>query len=167
MAALTTAYKMVSKHGFAEVMQNRLTGEHSLHSVHFFDAGDLICEFNAEKTLATPTYLTVQTGVDKHITLSPDFLQYVNHSCDPNVFFDTASMHFIALKKIEPGDEFTFFYPSTEWQMAQPFHCYCGTAACLQTIQGADFLTAEQASRYRLTGFIQEQLQKKAARHEG
>lgn len=159
MAALTTAYKMVSKHGFADIMQNGLTGERSLHAAAFFDAGDTICEFAAEKTLPEATYLTVQTGVEKHITLWPDFLQFVNHSCDPNVFFDTSRMLLTALKKIEPGDEFTFFYPSTEWSMAQPFDCFCGSAQCLHHIQGAAYLTKEQASRYRLTDFILEQLQ--------
>jgi hypothetical protein len=162
MTALTTAYKMVSKHGFADIMQNGLTGERSLHAARFFDAGDTICEFEAEKTLPEATYLTVQTGINKHITLWPDFLQYVNHSCDPNVFFDTSRMLLVALKKIEPGDEFTFFYPSTEWSMAQPFDCYCGTAQCLHRIQGAAFLTKEQASRYKLTDFILEQLQTEA-----
>lgn len=159
MTALTTAYKMVSRHGFADIMQNGITGERSLHATTFFDAGEIICEFSAEKILSEATYLTVQTRPDKHITLWPDFLQYINHGCDPSVFFDTTHMQLIALKKIEPGDEFTFFYPSTEWRMVQPFKCFCGSPQCLHHIQGAAFLTAEQASRYRLTDFIRDQLQ--------
>ncbi len=74
------------------------------------------------------TYLTVQTGTDRHITLIPDFLQYINHSCSPNIFFNTTTMELVCLQPIQPGDEFTFFYPSTEWEMAQPFVCNCGTA---------------------------------------
>lgn len=161
IAALTTAYKMVSKHGFADIMQNGLTGEKSLHAANFFDTGDVICAFSAEKILTEATYLTVQTGPEKHITLAPDFLQFINHSCDPNVFFDTTCMKLSALKKIEPGDEFTFFYPSTEWKMAQPFDCFCGTKQCLHRIQGAFFLRREEASGYRFTDFILEQLQKR------
>lgn len=159
MRALTTAYKMVSRQGFADIMQNGITGERSLHASTFFDVDEVICEFSAEKILREATYLTVQTGPDKHITLWPDFLQFINHSCDPSVFFDTTHMRLIALKKIEPGDEFTFFYPSTEWSMAQPFECFCGSANCLHQIRGAAYLTAEQASLYRLTDFIKEQLQ--------
>ncbi len=159
ITAVTSAYKMVSKHGFADIMQNGITGEKSLHAASFFDAGETICEFSADKVLDTATYLTVQTGEQKHITLEPDFLQYVNHSCDPNVFFDTALMLFIALKEIQPGDELMFFYPSTEWHMAQPFDCFCGTAKCLHKIQGAAFLSEEETKRYRLTHFINEQLQ--------
>ncbi len=158
ITAITTAYSMVSKHGFADVMQNGLTGEKSLHAAAFFDAGDTICLFEPEKILHTATYLTIQTGEQKHITLSPDFLQYVNHSCAPNVFFDTQQMQLVAIQKIEPGDELLFFYPSTEWEMAQPFDCFCGNKCCLQQIRGAAYLTAEEASRYRLTAFISEQL---------
>lgn len=159
ITAITTAYRMVSKHGFADVMQNAHTGEHSLHAAAFFDAGEKICDFEAERILETPTYLTIQTGEFKHITLSPDFLQYVNHSCDPNVFFDTRQMQFIALKEIEPGDELVFFYPSTEWEMVQPFDCFCGNSCCLHNIRGAAFLSEEEIARYRLTDFIREQLQ--------
>ena len=107
----------------------------------------------------TATYLTVQTGEDKHITLQPEFLQYINHSCYPNVFFDTTAMQLVALKEIQPGDELMFFYPSTEWDMSQPFDCFCGTTQCLHRIQGAAYLSDEEAKRYRLTDFINEKFQ--------
>ncbi|MES2003764.1 MAG: SET domain-containing protein-lysine N-methyltransferase [Bacteroidota bacterium] len=158
ITAITAAYKMVSKHGFADIMQNEMTGERSLHAASFFDTGDTICEFSADKILDIATYLTVQTGEQKHITLLPDFLQYINHSCDPNVFFDTTAMQLITLKEIQPGDEFVFFYPSTEWEMAQPFDCFCGTKNCLHRIQGAAFLSEKEIQHYRLTDFINAQL---------
>jgi hypothetical protein len=158
ITAITSAYKMLSKHGFADIMQNTITGEKSLHAAAFFDAGDSVSEFSADKIVTTATYLTVQTGKDKHITLLPDFLQYVNHSCDPNVFFDTTRMQLIALKEIQPGDELMFFYPSSEWEMTQPFDCFCGTTRCLHRIQGAAYLTDEEAMRYRLTDFIYAQV---------
>ncbi|MEN9684465.1 MAG: hypothetical protein RLZZ28_251 [Bacteroidota bacterium] len=159
ISASTSAYKMISRHGFADIMENGVTGEKSLHATSFFDTGEIICAFAAEKTLDTPTYLTLQTGKNKHITLSPGFLQYVNHSCEPNVFFDTSLMKLQALKEIQPGDEFVFFYPSTEWEMIQPFECFCGTQTCLHKIQGAAHLTAAQIKKFRLTDFILEQLQ--------
>ena len=157
--AVTSAYQMLSKHGFADIMQNNDTGEKSLHATAFFDAGETICHFSAESILATATYLTVQTGEDKHITLHPEFLQYINHSCYPNVFFDTTTMELVALKEIQPGDELMFFYPSTEWEMTQPFDCFCGTKQCLHRIQGAAYLSDEETKRYRLTDFIIEKLQ--------
>ena len=158
ITAVTSAYQMVSKHGFADIMQNNGNGEKSLHASAFFDAGETICAFAAEKISEVASYLTVQTGENKHITLQPDFLQYINHSCSPNVFFDTTSMELVALKEVQPGDELMFFYPSTEWDMAQPFDCFCGTKQCLHRIQGAAYLSGEEAKRYRLTDFIMEKL---------
>ncbi len=155
---LTTAYQLVSKHGFADIMQNQVTGEKSVFSTAFFDAGERVCHFSAEKKLSEPNYLTIQIGEDAHITLLPDFLQFTNHSCSPNVFFDTASMELIALVEIQPGDEMVFFYPSTEWEMAQSFSCFCGSANCLGQINGAVHLSEEIISRYRFTEFIQEKL---------
>jgi hypothetical protein len=67
-------------------------------------------------------------------------------------------MEFIALKHIRPGDEFTFFYPSTEWEMAQPFNCHCGTAKCIGTIRGASSLAIDTLSRYKLTDYIRSKL---------
>ncbi|MEO7530145.1 MAG: SET domain-containing protein-lysine N-methyltransferase [Sediminibacterium sp.] len=159
ITAVTSTYKMLSKHGFADIMQNSMTGEKSLHAASFFDAGDRVSEFSADKILETPTYLTVQTGEHKHITLLPEFLQYINHSCDPNVFFDTTNMQLTALKEIQPGDELMFFYPSSEWEMTQSFDCFCGTSKCLHRIKGASHLSEEEAARYQLTDFINEQLQ--------
>ena len=149
----------MTKTDFAKVFRNPATGQHSLHAINFFDAGELICSFTAKETYATPSYLTLQTGLHKHIALFPDCLQYTNHSCDPNVFFDTDKMELIALRPIQPDDEMMFFYPSTEWQMASPFTCNCGTKKCLGTIAGASSLRKDQLTHYRLTSFILIQLQ--------
>ena len=161
--AIISAYAMVSKHGFADIMQNTSTGEKSLHATSFFDAGEVISDFSGSIVLDTPNYLTVQIGEDRHILLQPEFLQYINHSCNPNVFFDTASMQLIALKGIQPGDELLFFYPSTEWDMAQPFDCFCGTSQCLHRIQGAAHLSDNEVMRYRLTQFIRQKIENRTA----
>lgn len=152
------SYSVFSSHGFAEVREDHQSLAKSLHSLLEFFKGDVICHFQAAAILRNPTYLTVQTGLDEHIHLKPEFLKFTNHSCDPTVFFDTASMEFIALKDINPGDEFTFFYPSTEWQMAQPFECLCGSDSCLKNIAGASDMDSEVLRGYRLTNFIQQQL---------
>ena len=149
---------VLSQHVVAEVMQNPISGQKSLHSLQYFQPGDVINPFKAKETHSTPSYLTVQVDTNKHIMLDPVFLQYINHSCDPNVFFDTTSMFVIALKEIRPGDELTFFYPSTEWHMAQPFACNCGTDRCMGQIRGASHIPEEILSKYRLTDFIQQQL---------
>jgi hypothetical protein len=44
--------------------------------------------------------------------------------------------------------------------MAQPFICFCGSKDCLQNIKGAQHIPFDILKNYRLTRFIQEQLQK-------
>jgi hypothetical protein len=165
MEILTTpAYRTISNHGIAEKRQKLSNEQNALFATKAFKPGDIIADFSAGTIAAEPTYLTVQVGVRKHITLQPEFLQYINHSCDPNVFFDTSTMQLVALKELQPEDEMMFFYPSTEWRMTQSFSCYCGSPKCIGKIRGAAYLSQELQSQYRFTDFIQQQLAKKAAR---
>jgi hypothetical protein len=153
--------EVISKHIFADVVLNNETNQRSLFAAANCVPGDVICAFSAATIQPFATYLTVQTGTDRHITLKPEFLQYINHSCAPNAFFNTTSMELVCLQPIQPGDEFTFFYPSTEWEMAQPFVCNCGSAACIQLINGASHLSVETLSKYKLTDFIRQQVRQK------
>lgn len=165
METLTNpVYRTVSNHVIAEVRQKISNEQNALFALRSYQPGEVIADFSAGTISAEPTYLTVQVGVDKHITLQPEFLQYINHSCDPNVFFNTSTMQLVALKELKAEDELTFFYPSTEWEMTQSFDCYCGSPKCIGSIKGAAFLSNELISQYRFTDFIQQQLAKKAAR---
>ena len=165
METLTTpAYRTVSNHVIAERRQKISNNQNALFALQSFQPGEMIAEFSAGTIAAEPTYLTVQVDTGKHITLQPEFLQYINHSCAPNVFFDTTTMKLVALKEIRQEEEMTFFYPSTEWEMTQPFRCYCGSPACLGEIKGAAFLSKNVWKQYRLTDFIQQQLAKRSAR---
>lgn len=67
--------------------------------------------------------LVAQVDEDQHIELLPEWLQHINHSCDPNVLFDTRARKLVALRDIQPGDELCCFYPATEWVMDNPFVC--------------------------------------------
>ncbi len=157
----SATYEVISRHAFAAVWYNTSTHQNSIHAAVAAVPGQVISKFAANRTQSYATYLTIQTGMNTHITLQPDFLQYTNHSCDPNVFFDTTAMEIIALKPIQPGDELTFFYPATEWEMSQPFVCNCKSSNCLQLINGAAHLDRSTLEKYRLTDFIWQQLQQR------
>ncbi|MBL0145958.1 MAG: SET domain-containing protein-lysine N-methyltransferase [Chitinophagaceae bacterium] len=159
--SLNQSKVIVSKHVVANVYQDIDNKQFALHAAIAFNKGDVIADFSAATTQSYASYLTVQVDTDKHITLKPAFLQYINHSCEPTVFFDTALMQLTALTDIKPGQEFTFFYPSTEWDMAQPFVCNCGSKNCLQLINGAKHLDKKTLQKYQLTQFINQQLQLK------
>jgi hypothetical protein len=78
----------------------------------------------------------------------------------PNIFFDTTAYEVICLVEIKTGDQLAYFYPSTEWIMAEPFKCDCGMSNCLGYINGASYLSIEVLADYRLSDFIYEQLKK-------
>jgi hypothetical protein len=153
--------QIVSTHPIGVVYINPATQHHSLLSTGSFRAGDVICDFRAGAVHTSPNRYTVQTGELQHIILEPAFLQYINHSCSPNSFFDTDSFQLVALQDIVENDEFTFFYPSTEWNMSEPFVCLCGEENCIGTIRGASQISSGVISQYRVSSYIKRQLELK------
>ncbi|MCG2612998.1 SET domain-containing protein-lysine N-methyltransferase [Terrimonas sp. NA20] len=166
VTATRPGYRLISDHVFAAVQQNIESKQNAFFAKREYLPGDVVAEFSAGAILKEPTYLTVQIGLTEHILLQPEHLQYINHSCDPNVFFDTYLMKIVALKQISTGDEMTFFYPSTEWDMAQPFDCHCGCRNCLGQIRGAAHINQDIIKTYTLTRFIQQQLHDRSNREK-
>ena len=128
--------------------------QHKLVSSKAFGMGDVVARFRARVELDEPSWITVQVGERVHIVMDPDILGSLNHSCDPNVFLDVEAMRLVALRPIREGEELTFFYPSTEWRMAEPFECGCGTAQCAGRIAGARETPLHVLARYRLNPHI-------------
>ena len=126
----------------------------SLFVLQTLKADTIIADFSYEKKLEQPDRYSVQLNETEHIILSPNYLQYINHSCSPNVFFDTTTMELKTLRQIEAGEELMFFYPSTEWKMTEAFNCICGSSECLGEIQGAAYLTYDNLVKYRFSKYI-------------
>jgi len=130
----------------------------SLYSRKEFRVNEVIVEFTSKRVYPNPSYLTVQISDEEHIELFPEYLECINHSCDPNCFFDTAKKQLISIKPIEDGDELTFFYPSTEWDMDRAFQCTCRSKNCIGLIQGAKYLPESVIKNYRVTQFIEQKI---------
>lgn len=81
-------------------------------------------------------------------------------------------------KGIQPGDELTvghvpshilsldshplqFFYPSTEWSMAQAFECNCATPSCRGTISGAKDMSPKSLEGVWLSAHIRQLLEER------
>ncbi|TPX10559.1 uncharacterized protein E0L32_008445 [Thyridium curvatum] len=108
-----------------------------------------------------PTYATVQYGRDKHLDLNSDLL-YINHSCEPSLIFDTGNFNVIVGPNgLKAGEELTFFYPSTEWHMAQPFDCLCAKPSCRGRIAGAGQMTRDQLAGTWINGHIRQLLEER------
>lgn len=154
----TRIYQLLSKHGNLDLVIDPVSGKKALVSAAFFPKDDVVFKFSIKNILTDPNYLTVQLGEQRHIIMDPEFLNFANHSCDPNFFIDTERLEFIALKDIHLGDELLFFYPSTEWKMDRPFNCECGSPQCIGLVSGAYALSEENQKKYRLSKFIAEKL---------
>jgi hypothetical protein len=103
------------------------------------------------------TRCSVQIGENLHIALGSGhsgqeildrcYWRFMNHSCDPNTLIRCQEV--IASQDIEPWADVTFNYNTTEYDMAEPFGCHCGSPDCLGTIKGFKHLTAEERERLR------------------
>lgn len=118
-------------------------------------------------TTATPgpkAWTSVQTGRDSHIELNSD-LVFCNHSCTPSLNFDMHKMEVRVVddRPLKKGDALTFFYPSSEWEMDQPFVCTCGAGEgiCIGSIAGAKNMSRDTLGRYWLNPHIEELLQER------
>ena len=60
-------------------------------------------------------------------------LKYLNHACAPNARFKSRNL--VALRAIEPGEEITINYKTTEEKLVCPFECQCGSPNCLGLIE--------------------------------
>lgn len=125
-----------------------------LIAVRDIAAGTRIISLLGRETTIATRY-SVQIGRDTH--LDPDDVatplervrqrqwMYLNHHCAPNAWITDRAL--VALRDIASGEGVTFDYNTTEWDMASPFECHCGSGECVGTIRGAKYLSAERRAQ--------------------
>jgi len=126
----------------------------SLTTKRVYKKGEVICPIPTEAVYDKPNRFTVQIGRDRHVEVKE--LASMNHSCNPNTFLDTTRMLVFAARDIGAGEELTFFYPSTEWEMSSPFICLCGATNCIHVVAGARFLPLSTLENHFLNRHIRE-----------
>jgi hypothetical protein len=126
----------------------------SLITKQAYKKGEVLCNIPSENVLDKPNRYTVQISRDRHTHVGK--LAALNHSCNPNVILDTENMVMIACRDIEKGEELSFFYPATEWEMSAPFICLCGAANCIHVVAGARFLPLSILEHHYLSKHIRE-----------
>lgn len=126
----------------------------SLTTTKPYQKGEIICEIPTESLYDKPNQFTVQIGTEQHVEVKE--LASMNHSCNPSTILDTTRMLVFAARDLAPGDELTFFYPSTEWEMSSPFICLCGAANCIHVVAGARFLPLSTLENHFLNHHIRE-----------
>jgi len=126
----------------------------SLTTKRAYKKGEIICPIPSESLYDKPNRFTVQIARDRHVEVKE--LSSMNHSCNPNTFLDTTRMLVFAARDVAAGEELTFFYPSTEWEMSSPFICLCGAPNCIHVVAGARFLPLSTLENHFLNRHIRE-----------
>jgi len=100
--------------------------------------------------VAAPDRHSLQVARDRHLRADGQEWAYLNHSCAPNCRIEFSDWTLVADRQIRAGEDLTFDYLTTEWDMAEPFQCRCGAAGCRGRVGGLKHLPpAEQASLRR------------------
>lgn len=119
----------------------------SLVANRSFQVGEVIYDFRSAPVSDEQTYQTIQVGPAAHVLVN-EVLAKLNHSCSPSVIVDTERRFILANKAIQVNEELTYFYPSTEWDIVEPFQCHCNHKNCLGWIRGAQHLPLIKLSEY-------------------
>ncbi len=70
-------------------------------------------------------------------------------------------------RDLNEGDVLSFFYPSTEWRMVQPFDCFCKEEGCLGEIMGAGQMGKAKLKGYWLNQHVEDRLQRMGGENDG
>lgn len=129
-----------------------------LVSLNSITSGKAFHKISEYEIIPSPTRTSIQ--INKHESIEESsHIAHMNHSCDPNVLIDISQMELRAIRDIEVGEELTFFYPSTEWDISTPFQCLCGSSHCLKKITGAQYLSPNVLSRYFINQHIWDEVE--------
>jgi hypothetical protein len=82
-----------------------------------------------------------------YFAVCKDIARYMNHSCDPNTWW--ADSHtLVACRDIQPGQEITYDYATTEIALAFEMCCTCGSPLCRGIVSSLDYLDRTWQERY-------------------
>lgn len=165
MPPLTPHWRQPSHPQLLRVVQSPNPDSYSSSAVSLVSlpAGSVFTAITAHTRAPHATYSTVQVGRNAHIELNSD-LVYCNHSCAPSLEFDMRRFEVRVARgrDLKEGEPLTFFYPSSEWDMAQPFRCTCGAGEkCKGLIKGAAYMDAGALEGYWLNEHVLASLKEK------
>lgn len=89
----------------------------------------------------------MQIDEDWFLEGTGDLVDYINHSCDPNIGFSLDGTRFVALRDIAAGEELFFHYSTCEDEAGWSLACGCGSRLCRGSIVSFRDLPAEERER--------------------
>lgn len=138
----------------APITEVSIHGQRGVVTTRAIPAGSIVATLLVERTEYQASRYSIQQDEQRHIVVALP-LRLMNHSCQPTCYLDMETLTVRALRPLAAGEEVNFFYPATEWEMAEPFDCHCGAPSCLHTIRGARELTDAELSPSPLAPHIE------------
>lgn len=123
-------------------------------------AGEVLIAL-AHVFVAAPEQYTIQIDATRHQAGTGEIDDFLNHCCEPSAALDAERLCFVAARALAPGDEVTFNYLTSEWDMAEAFTCRCGADRCFGNIRGYRHLS--RADKERLAPLVTPFLRRMAA----
>lgn len=132
----------------------RLDGHYRVLATRSHEPGAFLLEVDGSLTERASRF-SVQVGEDQHVDLPDhgDFesildahpWRFLNHSCEPNAVLRGRTLR--ALRTIEPWEQLSFDYNTTELKLSSPFVCRCGAPTCCTVVSGFESLSEEERER--------------------
>ena len=103
----------------------------SINCARDIRSGERIFRLSGQ-VVAQPSKYTIQRWESEHVSPDGALWASVNHACIPNCTIDFETWELVSCSPIRVGEEVTFNYNSTEWEISSPFNCACGSPNCGQ-----------------------------------
>lgn len=96
----------------------------------FINSGEVFYRIPTDSISSTPKTRFARIGENCYVN-DPEILNYINHSCDPNIEIDLSGPEpsLVAIVDIKPGSEITCDYNVTEID-GKRVKCNCGSNDC-------------------------------------
>lgn len=106
--------------------------ERSLRATRKIHQGETILTL-PQATVPMPDKYSLEIYPGIHIDCSYGKAGAINHSCSPNAH--VRDTRIVAWRCIESGEDITLDYKITEYKLANPFDCNCGSQSCRGRIE--------------------------------
>lgn len=104
-----------------------------------------------EFILRHPGTHSVQVSSEEHLNFASALpaASLTHHECEPNgdLIVTADAVVFVARRDIATGEFLSFDYNTTEYFMATPFECRCGSGVCVGTVGGFKLLSPEHRAK--------------------
>jgi hypothetical protein len=123
------------------------TNSISLHSTRKIQKNELIYDLSSLRLVHKNNQYVITKNKNDYYDTEECFIQYMNHSCKPNVVVsnrENGDFAFISYRDMSENEELTYNYTTTEYISAAPFMCSCQNDNCIGAYTGFKYLKDEE-----------------------